>query len=89
MSRNPPMQIPKNPKKLPIILTQLRLKSTYHTNQIPIWIHDFIEKVVDVAGDGHCGFRAIAGLCNLSLEDHQMIHYQLHKEVISEGNARY
>jgi len=27
-----------------------------HKDQIPIWMHDFIEKVIDVPGDGHCGF---------------------------------
>jgi len=50
-------------------------------------MHDFIEKVVDIAGDGHCGFRAVAALHNWSLDNHQMIHYQLYKELISEGNA--
>jgi len=52
-------------------------------------MHDFIEKLVDVAGDGHCGFRVVAGLRNLSVDDHQMICYQLHNELIDEGNARY
>ena len=52
-------------------------------------MHDVIKKVVDIAGDGHCGFRAVAGLRNLSVEDHQMICYQLHKELIGEENACY
>jgi len=45
--------------------------------------------VVDVADDGHCGLHADAGLRNLSVDDHQIIRYQLHKEIIGEGNARY
>jgi len=39
---------------------------------------------VDVAGDGHCGFRAFVGLRNLIVDDHQMICYQLHKEFIEK-----
>ena len=27
-----------------------------HKDEIPIWMHDFIQKVTDVPGDGHCGF---------------------------------
>ncbi|KEH34242.1 hypothetical protein MTR_3g463560 [Medicago truncatula] len=60
-----------------------------HKEQIPHCMHEFIEKVVDVTCDGHYGFRAIAGLHNLSFDDHQMICYQLHKELIGEENARY
>jgi len=31
-----------------------------HKDRIPYWMHDFIENVMDVAGDGHCGLRAVA-----------------------------
>jgi len=44
-------------------------------------MHDFIEMVVDVAGDGHYGFRAVAGLRNLNVDNHQLICYQLHKDL--------
>jgi len=83
MSHNPPKLTPKNPNPTPVKV------HIPHKDQIPIWMHDFIEIVVDVAGDGHCGFRAVAGLRNLSVDDHQMIRYQLHQELIGEGNARY
>jgi hypothetical protein len=48
----------KNPKPIPVKV------HIPHKDQIPIWMHDFIENVVDVAGDGHCGFHAVAGLRN-------------------------
>jgi hypothetical protein len=83
MSPNPPKPIPRKPKPTPVKV------HIPHKDQIPIWMHDFIEKVEYVAGDGHCGFRAVAGLRNLSVDDHQMICYQLQKELIGEGNARY
>ena len=28
-------------------------------------------------GDGHCGFRVVARLCDMSVDDYQMICYQL------------
>lgn len=64
MSHNPPKSIPKNPKPI-----QVKVHIP-HKDQIPHWMHDFIQNVVDVAGDGDCGFHAVAGLCNLSVDDH-------------------
>jgi hypothetical protein len=55
-----------------------------HKEQIPQWMHEFIKKVVDVTSDGYCGFREVSGLRNLSANNHQMICYQLHKELIGE-----
>jgi len=83
MSPNPLKPFPKNPKPT---LVKVHIP---HKDQIRHWMHDFIEKVVDVAGDGHCGFHEVAVLHNLSVCDHQMIRYQLHKELIGEGNVRY
>lgn len=63
---------------------------SYHTkNKSDIGCMTLLKNVVDVAGDGHCGFRAVAGIRNLSVDDHQMIRYQLHKELIGEGKAHY
>jgi len=82
MSHNPPKSISKNPKPIPVKFY------IPHKDQIPQWMHQFIEKVVDVS-DGHCGFCAVADICNLSVDDHQIICYQLQKELIGEENARY
>jgi len=41
----------------------------------------FIEKVVDVIGDGHCGFQAIAEFMGLTEESHIMIRHNLIKEL--------
>jgi len=60
-----------------------------HKDQIQILMHDFIEKVTDVLGDGHCGFRAVAVLRNLTVDDHQIVWYNLYKELAGVENARY
>ncbi|KEH19563.1 OTU-like cysteine protease [Medicago truncatula] len=41
----------------------------------------FIEKVVDVLGDGHCGFRAIAEFMGLTEKNHIMIRTHLIQEL--------
>jgi len=45
---------------------------------------NLLKKVVDVVGDGHCCFHVVTGLGNMSVDDYQMIGYQLIKELISE-----
>jgi len=60
-----------------------------HKDQISIWVHDFIQKVTDVPSDGHCGFRAVAVLRNLTVDDHQIIWYNHYKELVGVENARY
>jgi len=32
-------------------------------------MHGYIEKVVDVDGDGHCGFHAVVGLRDIYVDD--------------------
>jgi len=83
MSPNPHKPVTKNPMPIAVKVHIPQKEQTPH------WMHEFIEKVVDVAGDGHCGICAVVGIRNLSVDDHQMICYQLHKELISEGNVRY
>lgn len=48
------------------------------------WIYWKGGGLVDVVGDSHYGFRVDAGLRNLIVDDHRMIYYQLHKELIGE-----
>jgi len=41
-----------------------------HKDQIQPFMHEYIEKMVDVAGDGHCGIRGVASLHNMFIDDH-------------------
>ena len=69
--------IPKNLKKPTPVKVHI-----LHKDQIPIWMHDFIEKVTNVPGHDHCGFRAVAVLRNLIVDDHQIVRYNLYKELV-------
>jgi len=49
-------------------------------------MHQFIEKVVDVEGDGHCGFCAVPGLLKMCVDDHYYVCYALLQELISDSD---
>jgi len=84
MSPTPPKPTRKNLKKATPVKVEIP-----HKEQIPIWMHDFIEKVTDVPDDGHCGFRAVAVLCNSTVDDHKIVWYNLYKELVGVENACY
>jgi len=67
----PPTRYPK-PKAIPVMRP-----IDYMTR----FMLPFIEKVVDVIGDGHCGFRAIAEFMGLTEQSHIMIRTHLIQEV--------
>jgi len=48
---------------------------------MPKFMVPFIEKVVDVIGDGHCGFQAIDNFMGLTEESHIMIGRHLIQEL--------
>jgi len=52
-------------------------------------MHEFIEKVVDVAYDGHCELCVVRGLHDMFVDDYHIIQYQLLKEMIDDDNDRY
>ena len=67
----PPSWYPK-PKAIPVMRP---------IDYMPRFMLPFIEKVVDVIGDGHCGFRAIAELMGLIEQNHIMIRRHLIQEL--------
>ena len=46
----------------------------------------YIEGIVDVIGDGHCGFRAIAESMGLTEQSHVMVRRALIKELKEHRN---
>jgi hypothetical protein len=49
---------------------------------------DYFQDVIDVKGDGHCGFRAATLLLRKSVQDHIMIQLDLIIE-LNRNQARY
>ncbi|AES95689.1 hypothetical protein MTR_5g028280 [Medicago truncatula] len=57
-------------------------------NYMPKFMRPYIEGIVDVIGDGHCGFRAIAESVGLMEESHVMVRIALIKE-LKEHRSKY
>ncbi|CAM8915042.1 unnamed protein product [Rhodiola kirilowii] len=67
-----------------------RVPSTYdiYIDQLPMVMHHYISDIVDVAPDGHCGFRAIAALIGLGEEGWMQVRSDLIDE-IQQNKAQY
>ncbi|KEH37162.1 OTU-like cysteine protease [Medicago truncatula] len=55
---------------------------------MPKFMRPYIEGIVDVIGDGHCGFMAIAECVGLTEESHVMVRRALIKE-LKENRNKY
>jgi hypothetical protein len=56
--------------------------------QLPPFMPDYFEDVINVKGDGNCGFRAAALVRGKSVDDHIMIRLDLIIE-LNRNRARY
>ena len=52
-------------------------------DQFQPFMHDFIDKIVDVKGDGNCGYRSVAGLLGMSQDSWSMVRNYLLKELVN------
>jgi hypothetical protein len=44
-------------------------------------MHQYFENVINVASDGHCGFRAVSGLIGDSVDSYNMVRLDLSIEL--------
>jgi histone-lysine N-methyltransferase SETD2 len=56
--------------------------------QLPFFMHPYFENVMDVAGDGHCGFRVVSGLIEESVDSYNMVRLDLSVE-LKKNKERY
>jgi hypothetical protein len=50
-------------------------------NHLPLFMHQYFENVINVASDGHCGFRAVSGLIGDSVDSYNMVRLDLSIEL--------
>ncbi|KAH1264842.1 hypothetical protein GmHk_01G000675 [Glycine max] len=50
-------------------------------NQFQPFMHDFIDKIVDVKGDGNCGYRSVVGLLGMGQDSWSVVRNHLLKEL--------
>lgn len=48
---------------------------------MPFFMHKYIEQIVNVQGDGNCGYRAVSTLLNKGEDNHTFVHHQLIHEL--------
>jgi hypothetical protein len=72
--------------ELQLQCSEARQKSGKKTSQIPNWpnmnylplfMHQYFENVINVAGDKHYGFRAVSGLIGDSVDSYNMVRLYL------------
>ncbi|XP_058753691.1 uncharacterized protein LOC131626871 [Vicia villosa] len=52
-----------------------------YIDEMPLFMHKFIDNIVDVGTDGNCRYRAIAGLLGRGEENHTLIRQALISEL--------
>jgi hypothetical protein len=50
-------------------------------NQLPLFMHQYFENVITVAGDGHYEFRVVSGLIGDSVDSYNMVRLDLSIEL--------
>jgi hypothetical protein len=73
-----PSSVPKTPTPSSVPKTFDPSSPMYH---VPKFMIPYNERYVDVVGDGHCGFRAIAESVGLTEESHVMVRRALIQEL--------
>jgi len=82
----PPTRFPKSTMVPKPILVQTSIPVFSPINYMPKFMVPFIEKVVDVIGNGNCGFRDISKFLGLTEESHIMVRRHLIQELKDHKN---
>ncbi|XP_058776462.1 uncharacterized protein LOC131650773 [Vicia villosa] len=52
-------------------------------DEMPIFMHKYINRIVNVAGDGNCGFWAVSALLGKGEDDHKLVCHELIEELVN------
>lgn len=61
----------------------LQVIDPFLLNGIPAFMHQYINEIYNVSGDGNCGFRAIAVCLGLHEDEYMQIRILLHEELLN------
>ncbi|XP_058727222.1 uncharacterized protein LOC131598658 [Vicia villosa] len=54
---------------------------------MPVFIHKYINRIVNVVGDGNCGFRAVSALLDKGENAHELVRHDLIKELVNHKDS--
>ncbi|XP_050896430.1 uncharacterized protein LOC127103201 [Lathyrus oleraceus] len=83
----PDSQTPKSQKN---VVKEARISKPPHTppppkipfiDEIPVFMHKYIERIVNVVGDGNCGYRVVSTLLSKGEDNYTRILHQLIQEL--------
>ncbi|XP_058726526.1 uncharacterized protein LOC131597883 [Vicia villosa] len=75
------------PLKIPIIEEMSIPPKTPFIEKMPVFMHTYIERIVDVAGDDNCGYRTVSALLGNGEDSHTLVHHQLIQELKTHKEA--
>ncbi|XP_058783816.1 uncharacterized protein LOC131658552 [Vicia villosa] len=56
-------------------------------DEMPIFMHKYIDRIVNVVGDGNCGFRAVSALLGKGEDDDKLVRHKLIEELMNHKDS--
>ncbi|XP_058776927.1 uncharacterized protein LOC131651272 [Vicia villosa] len=56
-------------------------------DEMPVFMHKYIDRIVNVAGGGNCGFRAVSALLGKGEDDHKLVRHELIEELMNHRDS--
>ncbi|XP_058783287.1 uncharacterized protein LOC131657963 [Vicia villosa] len=78
ISKPPPTPIPST---IPIIKEMPITSKIPFIDEMPVFMHPYIERIINVARDGNCGYQAVSALLGNGEYSHTLVRHQLIQEL--------
>ncbi|XP_058768454.1 uncharacterized protein LOC131642199 [Vicia villosa] len=56
-------------------------------DEMPVFMHKYIDQIVNMVGDGNCGFRAVSALLGKGEDDHKLFCHELIEELMNHKDS--
>ncbi|XP_058783322.1 uncharacterized protein LOC131657999 [Vicia villosa] len=54
---------------------------------MPVFMHKYIDRIVNVVGDGNCGFQTVLALLGKGEDDHKLVRLELIEELMNHKDS--
>ncbi|XP_058776859.1 uncharacterized protein LOC131651208 [Vicia villosa] len=56
-------------------------------DEMSVFMHKYIDRIVNMVGDGNCGFRAVSALLGKENDDHKLVRLELLEELMNHKDS--
>ncbi|XP_058784652.1 uncharacterized protein LOC131659484 [Vicia villosa] len=56
-------------------------------DEMPVFMHKYIDRIVNVVGDGNCGFRAVSALLCKGEDAHELVRHDLIVDLVNHKDS--